>query len=66
LAYVEWFTPFQRTPQPHHLLYRIQRSLGVNGRPLGSGIPLPSVRRTIQLFPSFGPIAPRVYSSDNV
>ncbi|KAI0764439.1 hypothetical protein BC629DRAFT_1583834 [Irpex lacteus] len=66
LAYVEWFTPFPRAPQPHHSLYRIKRALLPDGQPLASVIPLHNIQRSIQLFPSFGPVCSRVYSSENV
>ena len=66
LAYVEWFTPFSRSPQANHLLYRVKRALSPNGDRLASVIPLQCIRRSIQLFPSFGPIAPREWTSSNV
>ena len=66
LAYVEWFTPFTQSPQVHHLLYRIKRSVISNGHRLASVIPLHNIRRGIQLFPSFGPVAPREWTSSNV
>ena len=66
LAYVEWFTPFTKSPQANHLLYRIKRSLSPNGERLASIIPLQNIRRSIQLFPSFGPVAPREWTSSNV
>ena len=66
LAYVEWFSPFPRVPQSHHLLYRIKRSLLPDGRRLASVIPLQNVQRGIQLFPSFGPVASEAYTSENV
>ena len=66
LAYVEWFTPFGRTPQPHHLLYRVKRSVLPNGYPVASVVSLRNVRRSVQLFPSFGQTAPREYTPENV
>ncbi|KAI0087258.1 hypothetical protein BDY19DRAFT_893576, partial [Irpex rosettiformis] len=66
LAYVEWFTPFPNDPQPHHLLYRIKRAVHPNGQPLASVIPLSHIRRSIQLFPSFGPVMSHTYTFENV
>jgi hypothetical protein len=65
LAYVEWFTAFEESPQPNHKLYRIKRSLQ-NGQRLASVIPLHNVRRSVHLFPAFGSMAPREWSSSNV
>jgi hypothetical protein len=66
LAYVEWFKPFERAPRPHHLLYRVKRSLDEHGRRLSSIIPLDSIRRSIHLIPHFGSQAPAAWTSDNV
>ena len=66
LAYVEWFTPFTRSPQVNHLLYRVKRALPPNGERLASVIPLHNIRRSIQLFPVFGSVAPREWTSSNV
>ena len=66
LAYIEWFTPFTNSPQSNHLLYRIKRALSPNGKRLASIVPLQSIRWSIQLFPSFGPVAPREWTSSNV
>ena len=62
LAYVEWFSSFEDGPRAPHMLYRIKRSL-YNGARLVSVIPLQNVRRGVHLIPSFGPIAPREWTS---
>ena len=65
LAYVEWFTPFDPRPQPNHLLYRVKRSLR-HGQRLASVIPVHNIRRSVHLFPSFGSVVPREWTSTNV
>ncbi|KAJ6450612.1 hypothetical protein C8R45DRAFT_1057188 [Mycena sanguinolenta] len=65
LAYVEWFSPFSSEPEPHHLLYKLRRSFK-NGERLGSIIPVANIRRSIQLLPKFGPVAPKEWTSSNV
>jgi hypothetical protein len=66
LAYVEWFTPFNNSSQiATHLLHRVKRVVH-NGERLASIIPLTKIHRSIHLFPSFGPVAPREWTSSNV
>ncbi|THH18011.1 hypothetical protein EUX98_g9024 [Antrodiella citrinella] len=64
LAYVEWFTAFT-VADPHHRLYKLKRLLR-NGDRQASIIPLRSVRRSAYLFPVFGAIAPRDWTSGTV
>ena len=64
-AYVEWFTSFEKSPRANHLLYQIKRSIQ-NGDRLASVIGLPNIRRSIHLFPVFGPVVPSHWTSDNV
>jgi hypothetical protein len=64
LAYVEWFSKFS-TPDPDHQMYKISRSLE-NGGPVASIVPVSTIRRSIHLFPKFGPAVPNHWTSDNV
>lgn len=64
MAYVEWFSPFQR-PDPVHGMYKVQRQLRDGGRP-GSIIPLTSIQRSVHLLPIFGPDIPPHWTSANV
>ncbi|KAI0055548.1 hypothetical protein BV25DRAFT_1815428 [Artomyces pyxidatus] len=65
MAYVEWFTPFQDAAEDNHEMYRLTRMLK-DGRRVGSIIPVGNIRRSVHLFPRFGPVAPREWSSSNV
>ena len=65
LVYVEWFSPLSTPPVDSHGMYRISRSHR-NGRCLASIIPLSDVCRSVQLFPVFGPVAPRDWQSSTV
>ncbi|KAK7031890.1 hypothetical protein R3P38DRAFT_3313820 [Favolaschia claudopus] len=62
LAYVEWFSKFPRTPDSNHGMYKISRPADR----IASIIPVSDIRRTVQLFPQFGPVAPREWTSQNV
>ncbi|KAI0724122.1 hypothetical protein C8Q72DRAFT_895456, partial [Fomitopsis betulina] len=65
LAYVEWFTDFANAPNPVHGMYRVKHDVQ-NGERLASIIPVKSIRRTVLLFPAFGPVAPREWTTSNV
>ncbi|KAI0649799.1 hypothetical protein C8Q79DRAFT_902444 [Trametes meyenii] len=65
LAYIEWFTPASQAPHQDHGLYRFTRLIR-RGERLASIIPIEHIERTCHLFPLFGPVAPRDWSSDNV
>jgi hypothetical protein len=65
LAYVEWFSEFRHNPEANHLLYKISRSLK-DGRRVASVIPVADIDRTVVLFPQFGPVVPREWSSENI
>ncbi|KAJ7437654.1 hypothetical protein B0H11DRAFT_1753435, partial [Mycena galericulata] len=66
LVYVEWFTAFKRQPEPHHLMYKISRAENRDGDCMTSIIPIDNIRRSVPLFPKFGRVAPREWSSSNV
>jgi hypothetical protein len=65
LAYIEWFTKFSERPETHHQMYKICRSMKQGDR-VASIIPLSLIRCSIHLFPKFGSIVPRNWSSSNV
>ncbi|EIM83116.1 uncharacterized protein STEHIDRAFT_114132 [Stereum hirsutum FP-91666 SS1] len=56
LAYVEWFKPFT-LPNSNHCMYKLKRVLQNGVRSAGI-IPVASIRRTVHLFPQFGPHFP--------
>ncbi|KAI0703890.1 hypothetical protein C8T65DRAFT_810535 [Cerioporus squamosus] len=64
LAYVEWFTPFDDAGV-NHGLYKVKRSLRGRAR-LASIIPVEQLERSCHLFPEYGAVAPREWTSDNV
>ncbi|KAJ7839453.1 hypothetical protein B0H14DRAFT_3086954 [Mycena olivaceomarginata] len=62
LAYVEWFSAFPLRPEPNHLMYKISR---LEER-IANIIPIENIRRSIHLFPQFGNVVPRSWTSQNV
>lgn len=67
LAYVEWFTPFRKGREVGtHGMYRISRALNDNGTRSAMVVELENIRRSIHLFPQFGPQVPREWSSEKV
>ncbi|EAU80829.2 hypothetical protein CC1G_04939 [Coprinopsis cinerea okayama7 len=65
LAYIEWFSPFEDEPDPNHGLYRIKSTRSREGH-LASIVPVANIRRSVHLFPHFGPVAPPEWKSSNV
>ncbi|KAJ7340027.1 hypothetical protein DFH08DRAFT_915752 [Mycena albidolilacea] len=62
LAYVEWLSKFPNAPEPNHAMYKISQPAEHSA----TIIPVANIRRSVQLFPEFGPIAPRDWTSQNV
>ncbi|KAI8994099.1 hypothetical protein BD414DRAFT_513707 [Trametes punicea] len=66
-AYVHWFTPFASHPDsPDHGLYKISHAVHDRGSRIGSIIPIENIERSCHLFPDFGPVANRAWTSSNV
>jgi hypothetical protein len=65
LAYVEWFSAFPPDAMPHHNMYKISRSFN-DGKQESSIIPVSAIRRTVHLYPKFGPITPGNWTFENV
>ena len=64
LAYIEWFSKFT-APDSNHRMFKLNRSLE-DGERIASIVPISSIRRSVHLFPKFGPSVPEGWSSDNV
>ena len=65
LAYIDWFTKFPENPDPYHNMYKISHLLKCGER-VASIVPLSRILCSIHLFPKFGAVAPRNWSSSNV
>ena len=65
LAYVEWFTPFTEKPEALHGLYKVQKAFQ-GGVRLANVIPLKNIRRSMHVYPSFGRVVPKEWTSANV
>ena len=66
LAYVEWYSPLPGDPEQNHLLYKVLPEREPDGSRTCSIIPLANIRRSVHLFPKFGPFAPQEWTSYNV
>ena len=64
LAYVEWFSKFT-VPDRDHQMFKLNRSLEDDER-VASIVPVSTIRRSVHLFPKFGPVVPDGWTSDNV
>ncbi|KAJ4483962.1 hypothetical protein J3R30DRAFT_3839006 [Lentinula aciculospora] len=65
LAYVEWFTSFPSNPDPNHRLYKVSHCEVEGGR-LASVVDIQRLVRSIHLFPRFGRVANRNWTSSSV
>ena len=65
LAYVEWFTPFRREPEPKSGMYKVARSYLDDFR-LVEIIPLTSIVQSIHLIPLPGETIPRSWTSNTI
>jgi len=66
LAYVELFQHFTPAPDANHGMYKVSRSLNAAGEHLALIIPVDEIHWSIHLYPKFGPVAPRDWTSSNV
>ncbi|KAK1230796.1 hypothetical protein PQX77_006110 [Marasmius sp. AFHP31] len=67
LAYVEWFTRFSSQPERIHGLYKVARSVDpASGYQDASVLPVALFRRSIHLYPRFGPVVPPEWTSSTV
>lgn len=65
LAYIEWFTTFQQLPHRDHKMYKISPEYK-DGVRFASIVPVEQIVRSVMLFPQFGPVANREWTSDNI
>ena len=67
LAYVELFTPFSSEPaSEEHGLYKVSRSVTGSGSRRAEIIPVEDLERSCHLFPDFGPVADRSWTTSTV
>lgn len=66
LAYVEWFSNFRNNPDVNSMMYEISRSYIGDGKRLFSVVPVADIRRSVHLYPDFGEVAPREWTTNSV
>ena len=66
LAYVEWYSAFTDEPEPNSRLLKILPLKDRDGGGICSIIPLANIRRSVQLIPKFGAVAPQEWTSSKV
>ena len=65
LAYVEWYSPWDRQDL-NHKMFKITSLKDSEGTRICSIIPLTDVQWSVHLIPCFGPVAPASWMSGNV
>ncbi|KAF8872853.1 hypothetical protein CPB85DRAFT_1237372 [Mucidula mucida] len=65
-AYVEWFTRFTARADARSNLYLIQRDTAHDRNPLVSVLPVSLIKGSVALFPKWGRVVPKEWSSENV
>ncbi|KAJ3792067.1 hypothetical protein GGU11DRAFT_693967, partial [Lentinula aff. detonsa] len=65
LAYIEWFSPFNK-PGENHSLHKITQSVLPEGGNLASVVDLTHIVRSVSLTPCFGKVADPTWTSSNV
>ena len=66
LVYVEWYTTFTEDPAQDSHLFKISPMKDGDGGRVCSIILLANIRRSVQLIPKFGVVAPREWTSGTV
>jgi hypothetical protein len=66
LVYVEWYTALTDDEDTNSLLFKITPMKDRDGGRVCSIIPLANIRRSVQLIPKFGPVAPHEWTSNTV
>lgn len=66
LAYVEWFSNFGNNPDVNHRMYGLSRAYMGNGKRLFSVVPVADIRRSVHLYPDFGEVAPREWTTNSM
>lgn len=66
LAYVEWFSNFGNNPDVNNRMYKISRAYIGDTRRLFSVVPVADIRRSVHLYPDFGDVVPREWTTNSV
>jgi hypothetical protein len=66
LVYVEWYTALTDDLDTNSLLFKITPMKDRDGGRVCSIIPLANIRRSVQLIPKFGAVAPQEWTSSTV
>ncbi|KAI1783377.1 hypothetical protein LXA43DRAFT_1133211 [Ganoderma leucocontextum] len=65
LAYVEWFTKFNSSPDPDSKLHKVTWAKQ-NGARIASVIPVSALQRSVHLIPKWGGPVPSHWTSENI
>ncbi|KAJ3918636.1 hypothetical protein F5877DRAFT_90546 [Lentinula edodes] len=66
LAYVEWFSKFPRSHEPHSRLYRVKKEINGDGTVAASVIPVEMIIRSVHLLPKWGGTVPSEWTGETV